>query len=158
MHSFEPCFFHSALLPGLLYVVCGCGGMLLYSIPLGKYVTGEPFPGGGHLGCFQILFSFTNSVAWEILECTFRNGSVGYLGMQRFSCYASLYSPRQFIRNPINPHSFPLSEMFIFTGSHSLFILSSHPCFIWRVQCSSIDMPNRTSRQILKVVMRSRFF
>ena len=33
--------------------------MLLYSIPLGKYATGEPFPGGGHLGCFQVLFSFT---------------------------------------------------------------------------------------------------
>lgn len=113
--------------------------------------------GGRHLVCFQILFSFRKCcsehsgicLGMEVLVIRYVSG------MWRFSfcrcCQivfrcgcASLYSPQQFMRNSLHPHSFPLSEMFIFSPSHSLYSFLT-PCCIWRAQCTSINVPSWTS-------------
>ena len=60
----------------------------------------------------------------------------------------------QCIRNPISPHSFPLSGMFIFV----LFLSLPFTHFIWKAQCNSINVLNQASRQTLKVVLTSHFF
>ena len=68
------------MLPGLLCAVRGrgpggdcCVVLCWGSVPQCSYL-----PGGGLLDYFQILFSFINSVALNILGHILRTGSAGY--------------------------------------------------------------------------------